>query len=258
VVLFDDAGLRSLMPRRLAHWIRSRRIGFAGDRAADALASGGSEIGGRNPGVTWHEAVRRIAVGMLATVVLIVSLVQVSGLFGVRPAWPSPVSGLYRLVAPFHSVNGYGLFAVMTAPRMEIVVEGSRDGTRWEAYRFHYKPGLEERRPGFVAPHQPRLDWQMWFAALGSYRNNPWLVALCRRLLEGSPEVVALMEHNPFPDRPPARIRAHYYEYRFTTIRERAATGRWWHASPRGMYLPEITLEDFTPVPSPAPRAGME
>ena len=92
---------------------------------------------------------------------------------------------LYQWVAPLRSSNSYGLFAVMTTVRREIVVEGSNDGVTWLEYEFKYKPGDLKRRPGFVEPHQPRLDWQMWFAALGSYQNNRWFVNFCIRLLEG-------------------------------------------------------------------------
>ena len=42
------------------------------------------------------------------------------------------------------------------------------------------------------APHQPRLDWQMWFAALGRYEHNPWLIHLIYRLLVGQKEGTVL------------------------------------------------------------------
>ncbi len=96
-------------------------------------------------------------------------------------------------------MNGYGLFAVMTPSRPEIVVEGSRDGTTWLPYEFKWKPGDPTRRPRFVEPHQPRLDWQMWFAALGTYEDNPWFLSFLRRLLEDSPPVLRLLKTDPFP-----------------------------------------------------------
>ena len=77
-------------------------------------------------------------------------------------------------IAPFRSVNTYGLFADMTESRPEIIVEGSNDRITWKPYQFRWKPGDLTVPPKWVAPHQPRLDWQMWFAALqGSYRNTP-------------------------------------------------------------------------------------
>lgn len=84
----------------------------------------------------------------------------------------------------------------------------------------------------------------MWFAALSDYRNNPWFVALVQRLLEGSPDVLALIEKNPFPDRPPRFIRAVTYDYRFSTWEERRATGTWWHREPHGEYLPPVGFKN--------------
>ena len=130
--------------------------------------------------------------------------------------------------APFGIANNYGLFAVMTTSRLEISVEGSNDGQEWREYKFRWKPGDVNERPGFVAPFQPRLDWQMWFAALGTYRDNPWFMRFLGRLLEGSPEVTALLRTNPFPDKPPRMIRAPGYDYHFTRIGE--AGSAWWAA----------------------------
>ena len=141
-------------------------------------------------------------------------------------------------------MNSYGLFAVMTTERREIIVEGSNDGVNWLAYEFKYKPGDVNRRPGFVAPFQPRLDWQMWFAALGDYRQNPWFVNFCERLLQGSPEVLALLAKNPFPGQPPRFIRAEFYDYHFTNFAERRATGAWWKREFIGEYLPPISLHE--------------
>jgi hypothetical protein len=130
----------------------------------------------------------------------------------------------------------------MTTTRPEIVIEGSDDGTNWKAYEFKFKAGDVGRPLRWVAPYQPRLDWQMWFAALGDYRSNPWFVAFVERLLEGSPEVVALLAENPFLDHPPRYVRAVTYEYHFSTWAERRETGAWWHREPHGDYLPPVGL----------------
>jgi hypothetical protein len=148
---------------------------------------------------------------------------------------------LYRFLAPLRSSNGYGLFAVMTTSRPEIVVEGSQDGVIWRAYEFRWKPGDPLRRPRFVAPHQPRLDWQMWFAALGAYEENPWLIRFLQKLQQESPEVVRLLAANPFPHGPPRFVRALVYDYRFTSRAERAQTRAWWKREPRGLYCPMLT-----------------
>jgi hypothetical protein len=143
---------------------------------------------------------------------------------------------------PFSSINSYGLFAVMTTARHEIVVEGSNDGKTWLAYEFKYKPGDLKQRPAFVAPHQPRLDWQMWFAALGDYQQNRWFVEFCRRLLEGSPDVLKLMRSNPFPNVPPRYIRAQLYDYHFSNFKQRREQGVWWRREFKGEYLPPVSL----------------
>ena len=106
---------------------------------------------------------------------------------------PAALANVYERLEAFRIVNGYGLFRVMTKDRCEIVLEGSADGIDWLPYEFKWKPGDVKRAPGWCAPHQPRLDWQMWFAALESPRENPWLVALIFRLLQGSHDVNALV-----------------------------------------------------------------
>jgi hypothetical protein len=184
-------------------------------------------------------------VGLLVTLALIILLISgvetLARLTG-RESMPRPLLRLTQLASPMRSVNSYGLFAVMTTTRPEIVVEGSDDGSTWLPYEFKWKPGDLKRRPAFVAPHQPRLDWQMWFAALGNYRQNPWFVNFLIRLLQGSPEVIALLERNPFPDQPPRHIRAVLYEYHFTDRETRARTGDWWRRERKGLYCPEIEL----------------
>jgi type IV secretory pathway VirB3-like protein len=144
-----------------------------------------------------------------------------------------------HLVAPLRIVNSYGLFAVMTTTRPEIIVEGSNDGVTWAAYEFRYKAGNVMRAPPVVAPHQPRLDWQMWFAALGNYRQNRWFVNFMLRLLQGERSVTGLLQYNPFPVAPPKYIRAQVYLYNFTHSGERA----WWRREPRGTYFPAVSLK---------------
>jgi lipase maturation factor 1 len=157
---------------------------------------------------------------------------------------PEPLLTLARLAAPFQIANGYGLFANMTQTRPEIVVEGSDDGEHWQPYEFRYKPGPLDRAPRWVQPYQPRLDWQMWFAALGSYRDNPWFVGFVLRLLQGSPEVLGLLESNPFPSHPPRLIHAELYEYSFSDWETRRRTGAWWQRRFLGEYLPAVGLRE--------------
>jgi hypothetical protein len=134
----------------------------------------------------------------------------------------------------------------MTTTRPEIVVEGSADGEAWRAYEFRYKPGPVTRQPRWVAPFQPRLDWQMWFAALGEYVGEPWFQSFCRRLLEGAPAVAGLLAENPFPEEPPRFVRATLYRYRFTDLPARRATGAWWVRDLVGAYSPVLSLDRVT------------
>jgi hypothetical protein len=145
---------------------------------------------------------------------------------------------MLAVAAPLHLTSSYGLFATMTRDRPEIILEGSDDGETWQSYEFRWKPGDPARPPRFCAPHQPRLDWQMWFAALGNYQRNPWVIRLMERILEGSPPVMRLLGHNPFPDRPPKFVRAVAYDYRFTSIPGRRAEHRWWHRDNPRLYAP--------------------
>ena len=158
------------------------------------------------------------------------------------PGW---LANFYGQLEAFRIVNGYGLFRVMTKDRDEIVIEGSTDGIEWAPYEFKWKPGDVKRAPGWCAPHQPRLDWQMWFAALESPQQNPWLVGLIVRLLEGSRDVTGLLAHNPFPDKPPHYIRAMFYRYRFTNSEERRQTGAWWRRQELREYLPTISRDQL-------------
>lgn len=180
----------------------------------------------------------------LAAALFLLSLVPFLSTLHWPTAWLGPVEYVSDLVWPIRSFNRYGLFAVMTTRRLEIVLEGSADGARWLPYEFHWKPGDPNRRPQFVAPHQPRLDWQMWFAALSNFQNQPWFLLLCRRVLEGSAPVVALFEKNPFPRGAPKYLRAVVYDYHFTTADERGRTAAWWRREQLGLYCPVLTLQN--------------
>ncbi len=154
----------------------------------------------------------------------------------------TPVRQIQVLSRAFRITNGYGLFAVMTTSRPEIIIEGSNDGSHWQAYEFRSKAGDIHRRPPWFIGHMPRVDWQMWFAALGRYQENPWFLSLCQRVLEGSPPVLSLLAKNPFPNTPPKHLRAIVYEYHFSTPTQRRATGAWWTRTQQGLYCPVLEL----------------
>ena len=184
-----------------------------------------------------------------AIVVIIVTLPinawLIFSAFKPRARPPLALADVYEQLEAFRIVNGYGLFRVMTKDRCEIVLEGSAEGVEWLPYEFKWKPGDVKRAPGWCAPHQPRLDWQMWFAALERPQENPWLVGLIVRLLQGSQDVNRLLLHNPFPDKPPRYIRAMFYRYRFTTVSELRQTGAWWKRQELREYVPTISLDQL-------------
>ena len=146
-----------------------------------------------------------------------------------------------------HVVNTYGAFGSITRERDEIVIEGTDaatidEHTIWQEYQFKGKPGDPTRRPAQIAPYHLRLDWLMWFAAMGSAQDEPWFSELVVKLLQGQTDVGGLLAGNPFPDRPPRWIRARLYRYTFTTRAERQATGRWWNRELVSEYFPPLSL----------------
>lgn len=152
-----------------------------------------------------------------------------------------------RSYDPFHLVNTYGAFGSVGRIRDEIVIEGTSDPLRngdaeWKEYGFKGKPGDPRRLPRQFAPYHLRLDWLMWFAALSPAYARDWFGPFVERLLEGDRDTLRLLRHNPFPDAPPARVRARLYRYRYTTWRELRETGEWWHRTLVREYLPPVEL----------------
>jgi predicted DCC family thiol-disulfide oxidoreductase YuxK len=217
VLLFDDAFLARFFPRALGERLR----------AATSPAR--------------RFSLRRWVTAPIALIIFAGGLLQLAALLSLQ--WvPSSVFHLLSDLEPARIVNSYGLFAVMTTSRPEIIIEGSNDGKTWLDYEFKFKAGDLRLAPRWVEPFQPRLDWQMWFAALGDYRSSPWFSHLMLRLLEGSPPVLALLARNPFPQSPPKYVRALIYDYQFTTWSERRTQGDWWKRRLLGGYFPAVTL----------------
>ena len=180
----------------------------------------------------------RVCIAVVATLLFVLSGIRFGGQLFRDVRFPD-----VAWIRPFRSVNTYGLFADMTESRPEIIVEGSNDRITWKTYEFRWKPGELTDAPKWVAPHQPRLDWQMWFAALqGSYQRTPWFLDFMGALLQGKPEVLQLLAENPFPDAPPRYVRAVLYDYHFTDIATKRSEGTWWSRERKGIYFPEISL----------------
>ena len=207
-----------------------------------------ASIGGKRTAVIDRRYSYRLSI--LAPVIVIIMTLPLNAwliftAFKPEAKWPRSLAFSYEHIEPFRIANGYGLFRVMTKDRREIVIEGSADGIDWQPYEFKWKPGDVMRAPGWCAPHQPRLDWQMWFAALGSYQQNPWFIRTALCLLEGKSDVTRLFARNPFPERPPRYIRAIVYRYRFTTAAEHGQSGAWWKRQELGEYLPTVSRDQI-------------
>lgn len=192
----------------------------------------------RSPSVT-----RRWIQTPMVVLLLGINLLVLFGSMGVLDR-DGPLRPVLSTVGKIRSVNSYGLFASMTKKRREIIVQGSRDGRTWRSYRFPHKPDRVDGIPTIVAPHMPRLDWQMWFAALKPPDQVRWFPAFLKRLLQGSEPVLALLEGNPFDGNPPRYVRAVMYRYHFSSWSELWYEGKWWTRSNRRLYFPPVTLRN--------------
>jgi hypothetical protein len=218
LLLFDDRAIQSVFRGR---WLQ---------RAGSVVAT---------PGRLAND------IGIVLAVVILSTSVTMMWAVWTKRDLPAVMDLPVRWAVQWHIINNYHVFPIITTKRPELVVEGSDDGVDWQAYGFKYKAGEPDRGLPLVIPHQPRLDWQMWFAALATpyTRTSYWIHDFRKRLLEGSPSVLALLERNPFPERPPRFIRVRVENYRFTTPEEHKATGNWWVIEPLGMYLPPVSLD---------------
>jgi lipase maturation factor 1 len=144
---------------------------------------------------------------------------------------------------PFRIANRYGLFGIMTRGRYEIEFQGSDDGQNWVPYPFLYKPQDPSQPPGIYAPYQPRFDWNLWFASLGSWREYPIVLKTEVRLLSNDSDVLNLFATNPFPNGPPRQIRAVIWQYWFTSMYEKRTQDLWWRRQFIGLYAPTIARE---------------
>jgi len=156
----------------------------------------------------------------------------------VRP-WRLPTTPVSAL-EPFRIANRYGLFAMMTRGRYEIEFQGSDDGQTWLVYPFRFKPQDPSQAPRIYAPYQPRFDWNLWFASLSSWRQEPIVVRTEESLLRGDTDVLLLFSGNPFPHAPPRQVRAVVWQYWFTTPEEKRAHGTWWRRQQLGLYAPTL------------------
>ena len=252
VLLLDDKFLSGIMPKgwksRLALGPRPRADGNAEHAAGQDLRS--------RARIRQHWRAISLAVSaVLLTWIFYATAAELIWMFARIPLPTSPVVAL----EPFRVANQYGLFAVMTRARYEIEVQGSNDGVTWVPYKFRYKPQAPNEAPRVYAPYQPRFDWNLWFASLGTYRDYPFVTNTEVRLLGNDKDVLALFAGNPFANAPPHQVRAMLWQYWFTSLEEKRATGNWWRRELLGLYAPVLRMDadgkiEVTDWPTFGPR----
>ena len=211
--LFDDRALRRVIP-----------FGPKPAQMAVAVKEG------------FSVQLRTLLLSTMAAFILVVSIVQLWTLT-TRESVGGSLGSVIAHLDNYRIANMYHVFPTMTTERIELELSGSVDGRQWKTYRFKYKPGYLDQRPRLVMPHQPRLDWQIWFVPLHS-KHLPWFEMFLYALLDNSPQVTSLLEHNPFQDEAPKYIRVDAFKYTFTTPEQRQQTGNWWQREAQGPFLP--------------------
>jgi hypothetical protein len=247
IFLLDDRAIEGLIPARIRTWpstpAPTETVPLGADEEADT----------QEPKFRWRKTItpaRRLLAGTCLALVFYSASAQLIGMLA--PAVPVPLAPV-RWLDPFRVANRYGLFAVMTHERFEIEFQGSTDGRTWIAYPFRYKPQDIHDAPGIYAPYQPRFEWNLWFASLGSWREFRFVIWTEERLLKNDPDVLALFAKNPFPGTAPAQVRAVIYQYWFTDLPTKRVSGNWWRRELLGDYAPglerepngEIMMQDF-------------
>jgi hypothetical protein len=253
--LIDDPSWRWLRARLFLRWQLAEPVpadGAVDDAVADNAALGDAGVSAHRWG--W---LRRVPVGLFAVLSVPLTILAADGFLAGRiPGYgrqlPEALHGVYAGVQGLRSFNAYGLFQSMTTTRPEIIVEVSDDGIFWQPLEFHYKPGMLNRPASFVAPHQPRLDWQMWFAALSQgfhpqrdgHPSSPlfWFGSFMRGLLEHRSAVWALLPEPPIEREKIRHVRANLYLYEFTDWQQRQETGQIWTRRHQGLFAPAMSL----------------
>ena len=228
ILLLDDNFLLRFSPDNLRKTIR---VNSSSDGSSEQPSRTTAEMHG------WHSNVRLWVQALFLSWIFYATFALL--IFMVKPDAPLPKFPV-RALEPFRIANEFGLFAVMTRERYEIEFQGSRDGQNWTAYPFRYKPQDVNSPPRIYAPYQPRFDWNLWFASLGSWREYPFVVHVEQRLLSGQPEVLSLFAGNPFPGRPPQQVRAVLWQYWFSDWSQKRSQGLWWRREQIGLYAPTL------------------
>ena len=231
ILLLDDRTFEWLLPKRIQSFFTGTTL------TASVTETASSESPAKSKWLEKLVPVRRTVAGLCLGLVFYSTTAQLIWMFAPSlPISQAPV----RWLDPFRIANRYGLFAVMTHERYEIEFQGSADGKAWLAYPFRYKPQAIDRGPGIYAPYQPRFEWNLWFASLGSWREFRFVVWTEERLLKNDPDVLALFAKNPFREAAPKQVRAVIFQYWFTDIKTKRVTGNWWRRELLGDYAPGL------------------
>ena len=232
ILLLDDQFVLAYLPSFL-------KKSFLATKEAKPLAQQQEERAWRKKLGTQISALRLAVTAVMLSWIFYATFAELVWMFKPLPLPTTPVSAL----EPFRIANRYGLFAVMTRGRYEIEFQGSDDGQTWLVYAFRFKPQDPSKAPGIYAPYQPRFDWNLWFASLGSWRQEPIVVRTEQNLLRGDADVLSLFAANPFPHAPPKQVRAVIWQYWFTTPAEKSSQGLWWRRQLLGLYAPILERE---------------
>lgn len=261
ILLLDDRYLLKFFPKRWTASVRAKvepsppeqketiidlHVATESTPEANLASTPQSETPGEKGPKRWFVQVRQIASAAyiwLAAIVLAWLLyanadIVLDRVLGAAPLPGEPIAAL----EPFRVANPYGLFGRMTWRRYEIEFQGSDDGVHWTTYPFRFKPQEPAKAPGIYAPYQPRFEWNLWFASLGTWRDNTWVLRAEQLLLTNDKYVVALFAANPFPNQPPKQVRTVLWQYWFTNLTEKRATGMWWRREYLGLYAPSLEL----------------
>jgi hypothetical protein len=178
---------------------------------------------------------KNILVGLIALAIVPASLITFTANV-LHRSLPLPFHQFSDSVRRLGLGNIYHVYPTMQVDRYELDIQGSNDGIDWLSYEFKYKPGPLDRAPPFNVPHQPRLDWLIWFVPTQQMAHMYWFDLFMQRLHQGSPQVLDLLAKNPFPDQPPNYLQVLVYQYHFTTPEQRAETGNWWRREYLGTF----------------------
>ena len=229
-LLLDDQVFERWVPARIRNWIAPPQPAATPSEAIEPVWRAGLTRGFSVAGM--------IVAGFFLGWMFYASTTQLLWMF--FPEVPLPEAPI-RTLEPFRLADRYGLFAVMTHQRYEIEFQGSRDGGKtWIPFPFRYKPQDPAKAPGIYAPYQPRFEWNLWFASLGSWPQYRFVVWTEERLLTKDPDVLELFASDPFAGNPPQRVRAVVYQYWFTDWKTKRETGMWWRRELLGEYAPEL------------------